>query len=192
MKALVVYYSYSANNESLARELKVRLGCDAVKIEEQNRRTSFTIFLDLLFHRDPKIKKPEVFLSDYNVVIFISPIWASKIASPLKTYIKMEKGNISKYAFITISAGAEGQTKLIEDQLTQLIGHKPIVVTELAINNLLPIEQRNKIKYTTPYRIKKSGFEFFKKEIQQFVNTIFEHASELTGKTAFAKSKTLV
>ncbi|HCW07122.1 MAG TPA: hypothetical protein DGG95_07140, partial [Cytophagales bacterium] len=129
MKALIVYYSHSANNESLAHELKVRLGCDVVKIEEEKRRTGFTIFLDLLFRREPKIKKPEVFLNDYSMVIFIAPIWGSKIASPLTSYIKMENGNIKKYAFITI-CGHEGQGKMIADELTQLTGRKPIIVTE--------------------------------------------------------------
>ena len=192
MKTIIVYYSHSANNESLARELKQRFGCDIVKIEEQKRRTSFTILLDLIFRRDAKIQKPDVFLSDYNTVIFISPIWDAKIATPLKSYIKMEKNNINNYAFITVCSGREGQRKMITDQLTQLIGKEPIIVTELVINDLLPAEQKNKIKYTTPYRIKKPDLQVFKKDIQQFVNTVFENALELKDIKSSIEAETFI
>jgi flavodoxin len=191
MKAIIVYYSQSANNEILARELKMRLGCDLLKIEE-TQRTGFTILLDRLFQRDTKIRKPDVFLNDYNLVVFIAPIWNAKIATPLKTFIKMEKDHIKKYAFITLCSGREGQHEKITDQLAQLALKKPIVVTELEVNDLLPAEKKNKIKYTTPYRITKYDFHVFKKQIQHFVNTIFEYGSELRAREPFIRQKTLV
>src|SRR5689334_6384513 len=138
MKTIVVYYSLSANNEALAREMKARLGCDLLHIEEVKSRSNFTILMDLIFHRDPEIYDPDVMLDDYSVVIFIAPIWDAKIASPLKTFIKMQKGRIKNYAFITICSGREGQHQKITDQLTALILKKPIVVTELKVNDLLP------------------------------------------------------
>src|SRR6185369_7129369 len=131
MKAIIVYYSHSSNNEALAYELKHRLGCDLLKIEEEKQRTGFTILFDLLFRRDAKIKKSNVFLSDYNTVVFISPIWDAQIATPLKTFIKAEREHIKNYAFITVCGGRDGQHEKIVKQLTQLVLKKPIIVTEL-------------------------------------------------------------
>jgi len=179
MKAIIVYYSHSANNEALAHELKIRLGCDLVRIEEEKKRTGFTILLDLLLRRDPKIKKPNVFLSNYNTVVFIAPIWDSQIATPLKTFIKMEREHIKNYAFITVCSGREGQHEKITNQLTQLTLKKPIIVTELVVKDLLPSDQKNKIHYATTYRIKEEDFLDLKKQIQNFVNTVYEYASEL-------------
>ena len=192
MKAIIVYYSHSANNEALAQELKVRLGCDLLKIEEQKKRTGFTILLDLIFKRDAKIKEPNVLLSDYHTVVFISPIWDAQIATPLKTFIKMEREQVKDYAFITVCGGREGQHEKITKQLTALTLKKPIIVTELVANDLLPFDQKNKIKYTTPYRVTEEDFKALKKQIQNFVNTIYEHTSALQVRTPHTKDESFV
>ena len=192
MKAIIVYYSHSSNNEALAHELKHRLGCDLLKIEEEKQRTGFTILLDLLFRRDPKIKKPNVFLSDYNTVVFISPIWDAKIATPLRTYIKMVREQIKNYAFITVCSGREGQHEKIIKQLEQLTLKKPIIVTQLVVSNLLPDQQRNLTYYLLHPQIKEKNFQMVKKEIQHFVNTVYEYTSEFQGTLPHVKEKSFV
>jgi len=182
MKAIIVYYSHSSNNEALAQDLKHRLGCDIFKIEEEKPRTGFTILLDLILRREAKLKKPNVLLSDYNTVVFIAPIWDAQIATPLKTFIKMEREHIKNYAFITVCSGREGQHEKITKQLKQLTLKKPIIVMELFVNDLLPTGQKNKVQYTTPYRVKEEDFQILKKQIQDFVNTVYEYTSELLAK----------
>jgi flavodoxin len=181
MKAIIVYYSHSSNNEALAHELKHRLGCDILRIEEEKKRTGFTILLDLVFRRDAKIKKPDVFLSDYNTVVFISPIWDAQIATPLKTFIKMEREQIKNYAFITVCGGREGQKKKITDQLTQLISKKPIIVTELVVKDVQPGRHSEIENFTHP-QIKETDLQNVKNEIQNFVNTVYKYSSELLNK----------
>ena len=63
-----------------------------------------------------------------------------------------------------------------------LNAQKPIIVTELVVNDLLPTGQKNKIQYTTPYRVKEEDFQILKKQIQDFVNTVYEYTSELLAK----------
>ena len=46
MKTLIVYYSFTQNNEALARMLQTRLDCEMLKIETVKRRSTFSIFLD--------------------------------------------------------------------------------------------------------------------------------------------------
>jgi flavodoxin len=189
MKTIIVYYSHSSNNEALAHELKHRLGCDLLKIEEEKQRTGFTILLDLLFRRDAKLKKTNVFLGDYKTVVFISPIWDAQIATPLKTFIKAEREHIKNYAFITACGGREGQHEKITKQLTQLALKKPIIVTEIVISNLSPDNQKNLAKYFSQPQIKEENFQVVKKEIQHFVNTVYEYTSELQGTTHAVKEE---
>jgi flavodoxin len=191
MKAIIVYYSHSANNEALAYELKHRLGCDVLKIEEEKKRTGFTILLDLLLHRDPKIKKTNIFLSDYNTVIFVSPIWDAQIATPLRTFIKMQRGHIKNYAFITACSGREGQRDKIIHQLTQLTLKNPIIVTELVVSNLSVDSQKNKIDHFKHHQIKEADFQAVKKEIQHFVNTVYEYTSELLARKTESKESAI-
>ena len=55
MKTLIAYYSFTHNNEVLAKDLQKKLNCDIHKIEEPGKRTGFTILLDLIFNRNPEI-----------------------------------------------------------------------------------------------------------------------------------------
>jgi flavodoxin len=191
MKAIIVYYSHSLNNEALAFELKRRLGCDLLKVEEEKERSGFTILLDLVFRREAKLKETDVRLSDYPIVIFIAPIWDSRIATPIKTFIKMGREHIKNYAFITVCSGREGQHEKITEQLTQLAMKKPIIVTELVVKNLVPDRQQTKWDSFASPHIKERDLENVKAEIRQFVDVIYHHTSELLSKQRHGAEKEL-
>ena len=165
MKTLIAYFSFSGNNEMLALELKKMLNCDILKINEVRKRHGFSIFLDVLFNRTPRIQDHGKNIAEYDHIIFVAPIWASKIASPLKSFLLLEKNNIRRYSFISVCSGYEDQKTKIENQLLGLVGKAPVITTELWINELLPNEKKNKIKYVTSYRMMASDLSFFKTEI---------------------------
>lgn len=169
MKTLIVYYSFSGNNEALAKELQRRLNCEIFKITEANRRGAFTIFLDVLFKRTPKVKEPWFDIKTYDHVILIAPIWAGRIASPLKAFIKLEKYDLRDYSFITL-CGSQGN-KHISKELKKIIQKKPAAVLELAVNDILPPEHQNKLKYTSGHRVDKNDMEKFSEKIDQFLQS---------------------
>jgi flavodoxin len=173
MKTIIVYYSYSGNNEALAKKLKSRFGCDIVKLEEKKKGTGMTIMLDLLFKREAKIQEPDVYLEDYKKVIFIAPIWDAKVATPLTAYLKKEKEKIRSYAFITLCGGRPGQTLKIVEQLRELIGKKPIAFMELEVNELLPSGKKNNVKFVSTYKLKDEDLDAFTSKIQDFENKLF-------------------
>lgn len=166
MKTLIVYYSFTQNNEKLAKHLHKMLNCDMVKIETVKRRTGLSILLDLIFHRSPAIKAVPYYLRDYDHVIFIAPIWAGKIAMPLITFLKKEKANIKRYSFVTLCGGAPGQKEKIERELTSVLNIMPENVIELWINNLLPADKKDTIKYTSGYRIQPDELWRFEMELE--------------------------
>ena len=134
MKTLVVYYSYEQDSESIARELQEQLGADLLKVEEVENRTSLTIFLDNLFNRKPHLKDNKILLDAYDSFIFVGPVWAGKIASPLKSFIIQKSSFIKRYSFISIYNDViASQKKKITAQLRRLLKRDPEIVTELTI-----------------------------------------------------------
>ena len=173
MKNLIVYYSFTQNNEKLAKYLQQHLGCDIVKIETLRKRTGFSILLDLMFNRQPKIKTVPYYLRDYDHIIFIAPIWAGKIAMPLKTFLANETNNIKQYSFVTLCGGGNAaQKEKLQRQLKQITGKSPDNAVELWVNDLLPTNQRDTIKYVTGYRIDPTEFKEFDRQIQEIIDGI--------------------
>lgn len=175
MKTLIVYYSFTNNNELLARTLQAKLNCDILMIEEVTKRTGFKIMLDLILDRTPKIKPHPFSIDSYELCIFIAPVWAGKIASPLKSFLVQEKNRINTYSFITIcGGGAREQKEKLTESLTEIVGQKPGIVKELWTNDLLADEEKDTIKYTTGYRIQQKDLQKFSREIDDFVTALKE------------------
>lgn len=170
MKKVIVYYSFSGNNEALAKKLSSLTGAVLEKISELKKRSGITILWDLLFKRTPRIQTPQLDLSSYDHVILVAPIWAGKIATPLKTFIKQEKNHIKQYSYISLCGN--GGNHHVGQELNRLANKTPTSVTELKVNDLLPTDQKNRVKYTSGYRIKDEDFQIFQKEIDDFLQQV--------------------
>lgn len=172
MKTLIVYYSFTGNNQALAINLQKKLNCDLYRIREVKKRKPITILVDLLLKRLPKVMKPTNDLRQYDHLIFIAPIWSGKIASPLRSFLVNERMDISRYSFVTVCSGRPHQQSWIMNELRKVLGKEPDIVEELCINDLLPQEKKNNIKYTTPYRIQGEDFDVFNDKIETFIRGI--------------------
>ena len=159
MKTLVVYYSFSGNNRLLAQHLQKRLNADLQEIAEVKPRTGFTILLDVFFRRTPKIVASRINWPQYSRVILLAPIWAGRIASPLKAFLRLAKQHLPQYCFISLCG--TGHNKNLKKELTQLTGQEPEFVLELSVNDLLPPEKKNKIKYTSGYKVQPADLKYF-------------------------------
>jgi flavodoxin len=169
MKTLIAYYSFSHNNEKLANHMATQLNCEMLRIETVKSRNGFSIFLDLMFGRKPAIKPISQNLADYDNVIFIAPIWAGKIATPMTSFLRREKANVKSYSFVTLCGGIAGQKEKIERELINVMGTKPQALLELWVNNLLAADQKNKVKNTTTFRIDTDTLKAFDPELQDFL-----------------------
>lgn len=170
MKNLIAYYSFTNNNEKLAAHLQKQLQCETLKIETVKKRNGLSIMLDLLFKRKPRLKPHTLSLAEYEHIIFVAPVWAGKIASPLASFMIGERENIKSYSFITLCGGGNlNQAQNLKKELTSLVGRAPSNVQELWINDLLPAEKKNTVKYTSGFRIDANGFGSFEHKIQEFI-----------------------
>lgn len=136
-----------------------------VKIKELKKRNGLAIFLDILFNRTPQIVRPKVLFSQYNRIILLAPVWAGKIASPMKAFIKLERDNFKEYSFITLCG--DGGNDNISSELTRAIGKKPGGILELKISDLL--KSRSERKFTSSYKINEEDLHFFNDDLERFL-----------------------
>lgn len=172
MKPLIVYYSFTGNNEALARKLGEIMKCDMLRIEEKKKRTNMSFTLDLVFKRRPRLKEYNVALSAYDHVILVAPVWAGRIATPMQFFAKRENGNLKAYSVIALCGGVAGQKENIAGFFESTMLRKPFLVEELWINDLPRPEQKDKIKSKLPYRVKEEDLIVFNPKIEAFLRKL--------------------
>lgn len=173
MKSLIVYYSYTGNNALLARFLADRLGSDHFAIEESDKRTGFTIFLDVFLKRAPDIKPLDKNLADYKSVILIAPLWAGKFASPMRTFLIKHGRELKKYYFITFAGGnpsVKDQLPDIKVELKKLTGKEPLGLYELDIGEMFSPEQRDNPNIISQYKLKNEDLTRYQDKIEAMIS----------------------
>lgn len=156
MKTIVISYSLTGNNESLAHSIAETIGAKHVRITEAKRRTTGTIILDLIFKRSPHVHFPFEEAKQYDLFLFVGPVWIGEIATPFRGCFKQLRPNIEKYVFISISGGADGPNPKIAGELKKRLRKEPLSVIDLHIADLLPSEPKPARSDTSAYRISDS------------------------------------
>ena len=153
MKRVVISYSLTGNNGSLAERLAAALGAEHIKITEPKSRSMGAIAWDVLFQRTPKIdlsiEDPEA----YDWVLFCGPVWMGQAASPFRACFKELGPQIARYAFVSISGGADGPNPKLAGELEERLGKAPACLIDLHIADLLPAEPKPVRKDTMAYRV---------------------------------------
>jgi flavodoxin len=133
MKMLVLYYSRSGRSRTVAQAIAQKLKADIQEIIPLKGYKGLFGFIRGGYQatrgKTPAIKPLDKDLAAYDLVIFGTPIWGSRMASPLRTAITENKPKIKKYAFYCTAGGA-GQEKAFAD-VRELIGLTPVAVMEL-------------------------------------------------------------
>lgn len=172
MKYVVIYYSHTGNNRNLALELQRRLDCDCVEVTEAGRRSRLTILLDVLLSRKPAINWERHDFGAYDKAVLVAPVWAGHIATPLAAFLAREKDRLPGFAFISLCSGVPGQPERIADELHRLTGRLPELVEQLNVNELLPPEHRNKVRYTSAYRAGAQDMAAFSAQVDHFLQEL--------------------
>ncbi|MBG6130578.1 menaquinone-dependent protoporphyrinogen IX oxidase [Aquimarina sp. EL_43] len=147
MKTLIVYFSFSGNNELLAKDVAKDLEADLLQITEPKKRGIFRIMLDMLFNRFPKINELNILWDEYHHIVLMAPIWNYIIAHPMKTFIKKSKEDLKNYSFITLCSGRDTQKEKIAAQLEKLARYEPKVIIEFETRTFITPEQESKGAY---------------------------------------------
>lgn len=153
MKVIVISYSLTGNNEALAKSIATEFGAEHIKLTESKTRTISTIFFDVLFNRTPEVNPKAVKVGDNDLVVFVGPVWMGQAATPLRDCFEQLKDKPNKYAFVSISGGADGNNPKLAADLKKRMGKEPAKLIDLHIADLLPSNPKPERKDTMAYHL---------------------------------------
>ncbi|MBR2279480.1 MAG: flavodoxin [Ruminococcus sp.] len=127
MKTAIVYYSMHGNSEFVAKKLADKLDADIIEITPVKAfpDKGFKKFLwggkSAVMSEKPKLNPYEFSADNYEQVIIGFPVWASRIAPPIRTFVEDNKTalkdkDISAYA-CQAGSGAEKALNGLKDLL---------------------------------------------------------------------------
>ncbi len=110
MKTLVVYYSRTGVTKKVAEILSVKLKADLEEIVDTQDRSGALGYLkagrDATFKKLTKLVPIKRRLSDYDLVVVGTPVWAWTMSTPIKTFLTENKGKFNQVAFFCTMGGS--------------------------------------------------------------------------------------
>ena len=133
---LVAYYSWTGNTEKVANLIAETLSADVERIRDVEPRGGPFAFpsavVASLLKRSPPISQPTKNVADYDVVILGCPVWASNMATPMRSYIMRENPRIKQVGLFCTLGGSGGKAALA--RMAALCGHAPLA--NLIVNGI--------------------------------------------------------
>lgn len=136
IKTLVVYFSRSGQTAKVADLIAHNLNADRKEeiTETQGRRgplgylrSAWEAWVD----SSPLIATSLEDPSDYQIVVVACPVWMSRMASPMRTYLLKMETRLPKVAFVVTEGGSGGHRALLQmRELTRKTPLAELVLTE--------------------------------------------------------------
>lgn len=153
MSTGVISYSLTGNNDALAARVAKMLGAAHIRVTEQKQRTMGAIVFDLLLGRTPRVQPSPEMQDGFELIVYVAPVWMGQAASPLRAFLGRIKKKPRRYAFVSISGGADGPNPKLGSWLAKAAGKVPEIVVDLHIADLLPVEPKPTRDDTSAYRL---------------------------------------
>lgn len=172
MNIAVLSYSFTGNNEALAKSVAKELSAKHIRISTLKPFKMGTLLMDMIFARVPKVQPFTDILQQYDLVLFFGPVWISQVASPLRAYLNYLKQNPMPYGFLSISGGADGGNHKLSDELLRRTGKQPEILFDQNIAVLFPPSAQVTRKDTSFYRVNDA-------DIKQLTNHAVERINKI-------------
>ncbi|QSX77778.1 flavodoxin family protein [Agrilutibacter solisilvae] len=106
---LIAYYSMGGNTRRVAEEIRAATGADMEEIREPKPRRGLRGVVGALFdatlRRRPAILAGAHAPADYDLLVIGGPIWASRLAAPVRTFAERNATQAKKVAFFCTEGG---------------------------------------------------------------------------------------
>ncbi len=137
MKTLTVFYSRTGNTKKIAQEAAKLVQGDIEEIIDEKNRNGLLGWLisgmDAILKKYTSIKQIKKNPSQYDMVIIGTPIWATNISTPIRTYIHNYKDDFKNVAFFCTSDGdrPKDTLKMFKD-MENLCSKKPVALASFS------------------------------------------------------------
>jgi flavodoxin len=133
-KVLVVYYSRSGHTRTIALELAARCHADVVEIRDPTTKRGgpfgyLRCGREALRKQLPPIEPPTLDAASYDLVILGTPVWASHMASPMRSYLQANAGKLARIGAFCTQGGSGGPKVLAE--IADLAGKRALATLVL-------------------------------------------------------------
>jgi hypothetical protein len=106
-----------------------REGWQLTEIEEERPRRGvlgmWRCVLNSLLRRRPVIRYEGPFPRYFDAVVLVSPIWAGRLAGPMRSFVARRRGHLPDIAMISVANSDGGADAVAE--VTDLVGEPPIL-----------------------------------------------------------------
>jgi len=117
---LVAYYSLSGNTRRIANEIRNATDADIEEIGEitprQGMGGTLRALVDAVTRRTPPILVADHNPADYDLLIIGGPVWAGRVASPVRTYAKRYGAQAPHVAFFCTEGGRGAESAFTDLQ----------------------------------------------------------------------------
>lgn len=97
---LVAYYSNTGSNAYLAKKLADELNADLEELVPRRNNVPWLMALSAM-KLSANIKPLSLNLNRYDRIILCGPIWMGRLISPLRSFIKQHRDQLSDFHFVT-------------------------------------------------------------------------------------------
>lgn len=131
-RTVVVYYSRFGATEAIARAIAQSLACELREIRARRRRSWIAMGLASVLNIRYRIEPMDFDFTGCGLVVLCSPIWASKPACPMMSFLDVARlqGTRSALVFSTRGGGAErtvdAMKGILETRGSQVIASESI------------------------------------------------------------------
>jgi len=127
-KVLTVLYSYTGTCRQLARLMCSQQGWPLGEVIETRPRGGAWGFcrgvLDSWFRRQPPIRYAGPPLESFDAVVLVAPIWAYRLASPMRSFVATHKTQLRHVAVVSVMGGSGAPNAVAE--VGRLTGRPPL------------------------------------------------------------------
>jgi flavodoxin len=127
-KTLVVYYSLTGHTRQIAEAIAAALDADLEVIEDTfNRDTGLgrpRSAIEALLGLRSSITPPKHDLSEYDLVVVGTPVWAARLSSPVRAYLSQQRASLERVAFFCTQGGIGGKWAL--QNMAKVSSRRPI------------------------------------------------------------------
>ena len=148
MSSLTVYYTRTGNTEKIAKEISELIGSELKEIQDNRNRGGLLGWLRSGMESARKVT-PEISpinkeLSEYDLVVIGTPVWAGTMASPVRSFIEKYKKDLTSVAFFC-TLGSENAENTFRE-MKEVSGKDPEATQYITTAEIKSDDYQEKLK----------------------------------------------